>query len=84
MKENMQKSDEKNSLRDWYNEIPRNKRNKFILALQLKFWVPVVAVVVVVIGMSASGIYDKIKKNNWLPYQREMVEEVINEGKWEK
>ena len=72
MKENMQKSDEKNSLRDWYNEIPRNKRNKFILALQLKF------------GRSASGIYDKIKKNNWLPYQREMVEEVINEGKWEK
>lgn len=72
MKENMQKSDEKNSLRDWYNEIPRNKRNKFILALQLKF------------GMSASGINDKIKKNNWLPYQREMVEEVINEGKWEK
>jgi hypothetical protein len=34
--------------------------------------------------MSASGIYDKIKKNNWLPYQREMVDEVINEGKWEK
>ena len=67
MKENMQKSDEKNSLREWYNEIPRNKRNKFILALQLKF------------GMSASGIYD-----NWLPYQREMVDEVINEGKWEK
>lgn len=72
MKENMQKSDEKNSLHEWYNEIPRNKRNKFILALQLKF------------GMSASGIYDKIKKNNWLPYQREMVDEVINEGKWEK
>lgn len=72
MKENMQKSDEKNSLREWYNEIPRNKRNKFILALQLKF------------GMSASGICDKIKKNNWLPYQREMVDEVINEGKWEK
>lgn len=48
MKENKQKNEKKNSLRDWYNEIPRSKRNKFILALQLKF------------GMSASGIYDKI------------------------
>lgn len=48
------------------------KRSKFILALQLKF------------GMSASGIYDKIKKNNWLPYQKDIVDEVINEGSWEK
>lgn len=50
MEEKKQKNDEKNSLLDWYNEIPRKKRSKFILALQLKF------------GMSASGIYDKIKK----------------------
>ena len=35
MKENKQKSEKKNSLFDWYNEIPRQKRNKFILALQL-------------------------------------------------
>lgn len=72
MKENKKKNEEKKSLRDWYNEIPRSKRNKFILALQLKF------------GMSASGIYDKIKKNNWLPYQREIVDEVINDGTWEQ
>lgn len=72
MKENQQKNDEKNSLFDWYNEIPRKKRSKFILALQLKF------------GMSAPGIYDKIKKDNWLPYQKDMVYEVINEGSWEK
>lgn len=72
MKENKEKSEKKNSLLDWYNEIPRKKRNKFILALQLKF------------DMSAQGIYDKIKKDNWKPYQREMIDEVINEGLWEK
>lgn len=72
MKENKEKSEEKNSLLEWYNEIPRKKRNKFILALQLKF------------DMSAQGIYDKIKKDNWKPYQREMIDEVVNEGLWEK
>lgn len=72
MKENKEKSEKKNSLLEWYNEIPRKKRNKFILALQLKF------------DMSAQGIYDKIKKDNWKPYQREMIDEVINEGSWEK
>lgn len=72
MKENKEKSGKKNSLLEWYNEIPRKKRNKFILALQLKF------------DMSAQGIYDKIKKDNWKPYQREMIDEVINEGLWEK
>mgnify|MGYP000145855704 FL=1 len=72
MKENKEKSEKKNSLLEWYNEIPRKKRNKFILALQLKF------------DMSAQGIYDKIKKDNWKPYQREMIDEVVNEGLWEK
>lgn len=72
MKENKEKSEKKKSLLEWYNEIPRKKRNKFILALQLKF------------DMSAQGIYDKIKKDNWKPYQREMIDEVINEGSWEK
>lgn len=72
MKENKEKSEKKNSLLEWYNEIPRKKRNKFIHALQLKF------------DMSAQGIYDKIKKDNWKPYQREMIDEVINEGLWEK
>ena len=72
MKENKEKSEKKNSLLEWYNEIPRKKRNKFILALPLKF------------DMSAQGIYDKIKKDNWKPYQREMIEEVVNEGLWEK
>ena len=72
MKENKEKSEKKNSLLEWYNEIPRKKRNKFILALQLKF------------DMSAQGIYDKIKKDDWKPYQREMIEEVVNEGLWEK
>ena len=72
MKENKEKSEKKNSLPEWYNEIPRKKKNKFILALQLKF------------DMSAQGIYDKIKKDNWKSYQREMIDEVINEGSWEK
>ena len=72
MKENKEKSEKKNSLLEWYNEIPRKKRNKFILALQLKF------------DRSAQGIYDKIKKDNWKSYQREMIDEVINEGSWEK
>ena len=72
MKENKEKSEKKNSLLEWYNEIPRKKRNKFILALQLKF------------DMSAQGIYDKIKKDNWKPYQREMIDKVINEGSGEK
>lgn len=72
MKENKEKSEKKKSLLEWYNEIPRKKRNKFILALQLKF------------DMSAQGIYDKIKKDNWKPYQREMIDEVVNEGLWEK
>lgn len=72
MKENKQKNAAKNTLLDWYQDIPRTKRSKFILALQLKF------------GLSASGIYDKIKKDNWRPYERDMVDEVINDGTWEQ
>lgn len=72
MKGNLQKNEAKNSLLDWYREIPRNKRNKFILALQIKF------------ALSPAGVYDKIKKNNWRPYEREMVNEVINDGSWEQ
>lgn len=72
MKENQQKNEPQNVLLAWYQEIPRSKRNKFLLALQLKF------------GMSQAGLYDKLKKDNWLPYQREMVESVINDGTWEE
>lgn len=72
MKENKEKSEAKNSLLSWYQEVPRTKKTKFILALQIKF------------GLSASGVYDKIKKNNWRPYEREMVDEVINDGTWEQ
>lgn len=72
MEEKKQKNSSKNTLLDWYQDIPRTKRSKFILALQLKF------------GLSASGIYDKIKKDNWRPYERDMVDEVINDGSWEK
>lgn len=72
MKENKEKSEAKNSLLSWYQEVPRTKKTKFILALQIKF------------GLSASGVYDKIKKNNWRPYEREMVDEVINDGAWEQ
>lgn len=72
MKEKSKKNAAKNTLLDWYQDIPRTKRSKFILALQLKF------------GLSASGIYDKIKKDNWRPYERDMVDEVINDGTWEQ
>lgn len=72
MKENKEKSEAKNSLLSWYQEVPRTQKTKFILALQIKF------------GLSASGVYDKIKKNNWRPYEREMVDEVINDGTWEQ
>lgn len=72
MKENKEKSEAKNSLLSWYQEVPRTKKTKFILALQIKF------------GLSASGVYDKIRKNNWRPYEREMVDEVINDGTWEQ
>lgn len=72
MKENKQKNEAKNSLLEWYQEIPRNKRSKFIMALQLKF------------GLSPSGLYDKIKKDNWRSYEREMVNDIINDGSWEK
>lgn len=72
MKENKEKNEAKNSLLEWYQEIPRTKKSKFIFALQVKF------------GLSASGIYDKIKKDNWRPYERDMVNDVINEGTWEQ
>lgn len=72
MKENKEKKSQKNVLLAWYQKIPRQKRNKFLLALQLKF------------GMSSNGLYDKLKKDNWLPYQREIVESVIKEGAWDK
>ena len=31
-----------------------------------------------------SAEIDKIKKDNWLPYQKDIVDEIINEGAWEK
>lgn len=72
MKGNKKKKTRKNVLLEWYQEVPRSKRSKFLLALQVKF------------GMSQAGLYDKLKKDNWRPYQREMVESVINDGTWEK
>ena len=71
MEENNKKNVVGNSLLEWYKEIPRRKRNKFILALQLKF------------GFSASGVYDKLKKDNWRDYEREIVADIINDGSWE-
>lgn len=71
MEENSNKNVVSNSFLKWYKEIPRTKRYKFILALQLKF------------GFSASGVYDKLKKDNWRDYEREVVADIINEGSWE-
>lgn len=72
MKQNEQKISVKNTLIDWYRLIPIRKRSKFILALQIKF------------SMSAAGVYYKIKNDNWLPYQREIINGIIKSGEWDK
>ncbi len=72
MQEKKQENELENSLQAWYQELPRREKSQFLLALQLKF------------GMSQTGLYAKIKKDNWLPYQREIVESIIEEGSWRR
>lgn len=71
MKEKMEKNDEKNSLFAWYKELPRTKKSKFLITLQLK------------LEISQGAIYYKMKNNNWRSIERDIIEQVINEGSWE-
>lgn len=72
MQEKTQKNEEENVILAWYNELPRNKRSKFIIALQLK------------LEMSQSTIYFKMSTDSWRAIERDAVEQVINDGSWEK
>lgn len=72
MQANNEKNEEENAILTWYNELPRNKKSKFIIALQLK------------LEMSQTTIYFKMRTNNWRSIERDAVEQVINEGTWEQ
>lgn len=72
MQTNNEKNEEENAILAWYNELPRNKKSKFIIALQLK------------LEMSQTTIYFKMRTNNWRSIERDAVEQVINEGTWEQ
>lgn len=71
MKEINEKKSEENSFLLWYNELPRTKKSKFILALQLS------------LEVSQAAVYYKLKKNSWRNIERDVVEQIINDGSWE-
>lgn len=72
MQEKKQKNDEENNILAWYNEIPRKKRSKFMATLQLK------------LEMSQNTIYNKMRSNTWRAIDRDVIEQIINDGSWEK
>lgn len=72
MQTNNEKNEEENVILAWYNELPRNKKSKFIVALQLK------------LEVSQSTIYFKMRTNSWRAIERETIEQLINEGTWEQ
>lgn len=72
MQEKNKKNDEENNILAWYNEIPRKKRSKFMATLQLK------------LEMSQNTIYNKMRTNTWRAIDREVIEQIINDGSWEK
>lgn len=72
MQINNEKNEEENAILAWYNELPRNKKSKFIVALQLK------------LEVSQSTIYFKMRTNSWRAIERETIEQLINEGTWEQ
>lgn len=72
MQEKNKKNDEENNILAWYNEIPRKKRSKFMATLQLK------------LEMSQNTIYNKMRSNTWRAIDREVIEQIINDGSWEK
>lgn len=72
MQEKNKKNDEENNILAWYNEIPRKKRSKFMATLQLK------------LEMSQNTIYNKMRSNTWRAIDRDVIEQIINDGSWEK
>lgn len=72
MQEKNKKNDEENNILAWYNEIPRKKRSKFMATLQLK------------LEMSQNTIYNKMRTNTWRAIDRDVIEQIINDGQWEK
>lgn len=72
MQEKNKKNDEENNILAWYNEIPRKKRSKFMATLQLK------------LEMSQNTIYNKMRSNTWRTIDRDVIEQIINDGLWEK
>lgn len=72
MQEKNKKNDEENNILAWYNEIPRKKRSKFMATLQLK------------LEMSQNTIYNKMRTNTWRAIDRDAIEQIINDGQWEK
>lgn len=72
MQEKNKKNDDENIILAWYNEIPRKKRSKFMATLQLK------------LEMSQNTIYNKMRTNTWRAIDREVIEQIINDGTWEK
>lgn len=71
MQEKNKKNDDENIILAWYNEIPRKKRSKFMATLQLK------------LEMSQNTIYNKMRTNTWRAIDREVIEQIINDGSWE-
>lgn len=72
MQEKTKKNEEENAILAWYNELSSGKKRRFIIALQLK------------LEMSQSSIYKKMRTDSWRSIEREVVEQVINEGTWEQ
>lgn len=72
MQEKNKKNDDENIILAWYKEIPRKKRSKFMATLQLK------------LEMSQNTIYNKMRTNTWRAIDREVIEQIINDGSWEK
>lgn len=62
---------EENPVKEWYESLPRTKKSKLLLHLQMN------------LGRSQSCIYDRLGQNNWSKLEREYVTKIKEDGRWD-
>lgn len=62
---------EENPVKEWYESLPRTKKSKLLLHLQMN------------LGRSQSCIYDRLGQNNWSKLEREYVNKIKEDGRWD-
>lgn len=65
------KKNEENAVKAWYESLPRNKKTKILVYLQMK------------LGKSQGTIYARIADNGWSQVEREYINRIMEDGSWD-